>query len=1855
MMTFHSFLLGLVPLCMKIINSVVVVGLYYGFLTTFSIGPSYLFLLRAQVMEEGSEKKVAATTGFISGQLLMFLSIYFPPLYIALGRPNTITVLALSYFWLNCWSKKDFFDYESTALNSMRNFRIQWLFVNNLIFQLLNHFFFPSSMLARLVNIYMFRCNNKMLFVTSSFVGWLIGWVIVHNFFRKWLELGLVWIRHRSKKYIRSNKYFVEKLRYSMDRIFSILFFLSCAYALSRIPFPLQILKTKNGQTETDFPSSFFEEKGEDPNKIDETEEIEVNINENHDNSTIFQKKITKKNPFLFEKNISTLLFDSNQWDRPLRYINIKNDTSKKKKALRDEMSQYFFDICESDGKERICFTFPPSVSIFLETLKRSLISPAPEKSGFHCSHCKNTIEEINDNDYEFPLSFADEWYTFKNTPVWVSANKEKEKKEKREFLNRIKSLEKESSFLNRLETRTRMCNDNSRKKYLPKRYDPFLSGSCRKTIEKNSILEKASTKNFIEFQINRIHRILLPYTDNEQLELKTKIKRFDDKNSESISIESTNFFTVIKKAISRSLIIFPYLSYAFYVHAYYFFWKLFLDNLDDARGFFFPRPAGTPFVERLRLLKIHFSFFFRNPREFFEYYWYIVNFKRGCALYPHRSPSRFDFTSCTSSGFSLFFLPGKNFWKQKKDPINYENLEREKEKIYENFFLKKLLLFLTYANSQNIRTSQNRINEISKLIPQWEYQLITHENDRKIQEDTLEIRSREAKRVVIFTDIKETKKNEDDSEDLTTIRYFEQPDFDRDLINGSVRAQRRKVVIWKVFQGNAHSPLFVYRIKNPILFSLSSLTSNIFESMKSLFRTIVESTNEQKKIEENGIKKEKKNIRDEGRQMKIAARWETHNYGQGIRSCLLLIHSFFRKYILFPSLIIAKNLGRIFLHQRPEWSEDFQELNKEMHIICTYNGTSLSDDLEFPENWWVEGLQIKIIFPFRLKPWHNHQSYAIETVKEAVSFLTAFGLEAKEPFGSPQKGPSFWKPVFKELGKKVEKMKKNYFKFKKKKKILAKISKETPIQLREVEIYESNKIQEEKDSIISNQIINQSFSQTGSPGLTNSSLTEKKIKDLTERIGTIRNKIEKNINKKRKNDMGPKKSSSNVKSSEKWKILIKRRTIRLISKFPLYWKFLIELIYRHIFLSIELIYRHIFLSSIELKLAEVYKYSSYINTRFRLTKKIIEKSLNLIKKKPISFKKSLDDIRHIKSNLHIFFDLSCVSQAYVFYKLSQIQVSNLHKLRSVLQYQGISLFLKPEIKDSLEKEGMVHSKLQLDDQKLTNCDQNQWKNWLRGYYPYDLSSIGWSILMSEKWRNTSRQPYIDKKEKLRKCNSYKTDQVSNSKKKWEVYKLANQKENFQKYYRYDLLADKFLNSQKCKEIIYGLTFQGNKKRELSCNTHEDQLYDILKTTPIYNYVDMLAVEKTVDRKYLRLKSLYRRQKMDIESSITTDPNRKKNMQRKTHNYLKISISNAYLNISYFRLPDNLLKFHNVFVDWMGMNEKMLNYSISNLEGWFFPEFVLFHQAYKMKPWFRPNKLLLLNLINLNRNEKKKSKKKKKQGNQEESPKEKDSGSVMSQQKSSEEKQKSSEEENPAVKMKKKKSQLDSFLERYLLFQCKWQDNTSDERLMNNQEIYCLLLRLIDPRKIILSSIQTKEMDLDIMMIHHSLTCAELLKKGILIIEPTRLFGKNDGLFLMYQTISTSLIDKSKYQTNQKYQEERYVSKNHFYFLIPENILSFRRRRKLRILISFNSRYRKDENRNLVFWNGKNSNQASPENKGINLNIEENPFLKLKLFLWPNYRLEDLACMNRYWFNTNNGSRFSMLRIHLYPQLKIRG
>ena len=158
--------------------------------------------------------------------------------------------------------------------------------------------------------------------------------------------------------------------------------------------------------------------------------------------------------------------------------------------------------------------------------------------------------------------------------------------------------------------------------------------------------------------------------------------------------------------------------------------------------------------------------------------------------------------------------------------------------------------------------------------------------------------------------------------------------------------------------------------------------------------------------------------------------------------------------------------------------------------------------------------------------------------------------------------------------------------------------------------------------------------------------------------------------------------------------------------------------------------------------------------------------------------------------------------------------------------------------------------------------------------------------------------------------------------------------------------------------------------------------------------------------------------------------------------------------------------------------------------------------------------------------------------------------SVLSQQKNIEENYARSDSKE-GKKKKQYKNNLD-FLKRYLLFQLRWND-TLNQRLMNNIKVYCLLLRLIEPRKITISSIQKREFSLDLMPIDNNLSISELIKKGILIIEPTRLFRKNDGqwinnteLVCTYEFIFASIYDEifdddSNYKQHNKSQVDSFV------------------------------------------------------------------------------------------------------------------
>nr|YP_010895997.1 hypothetical chloroplast RF19 [Dontostemon glandulosus]WJZ19988.1 hypothetical chloroplast RF19 [Dontostemon glandulosus] len=1782
MMVFQSFILGnLVSLCMKIINSVVVVGLYYGFLTTFSIGPSYLFLLRARVMdegEEGTEKKVSATTGFIAGQLMMFISIYYAPMRLALGRPHTITVLALPYllfhfFWNN---HKHFFDYGSTTRNEMRNLRIQCVFLNNLIFQLFNHFILPSSMLARLVNIYMFRCNNKMLFVTSSFVGWLIG----HILFMKWVGLVLVWIQQnnsiRSNVLIRSNKYkfLVSELRNSMARIFSILLFITCVYYLGRIPSPIFTKKLK-GTSETEerggtkqdqevsteeapFPSLFSEER-EDLDKIDEMEEIRVNgkdqinkddefhvrtyynyktvsenLDGNKENSNLEFFKIKKKEDHYlwFEKPFVTLLFDYKRWNRPNRYI--KNDSIEN--TVRNEMSQYFFYTCQSDGKERISFTYPPNLSTFFEMIQKKIPSFTIEKAS------------------------SDQVYT-----CWSLINEEKKENLKKEFLNRIEALDKEWYVENILEKTTRFCHNETKKEYLPKIYDPFLHGISRGRIKKlppSKIITETYIKNNIGGSwINKIHGILM-------------------------KINSNKFEQTIEKFNRKSL------------------------------------------EKRL--------YFFSEPQE---------------------------------------------------EKINSE----EEIKIF------KFLFDVVITDSKDKTLIKNFIffNEINKKVPRWSYKLKSEleELEGETEENVpMEpgIRSRKAKRVVVFTDNEEhneiytnlkDNKNSDQKNEMALIRYSQQSDFRREIIKGSMRSQRRKTVIWEFFQAKVHSPLFFDRMDKLFFFSF-----DIWGLKKKILRNLRRKKKNFEKKEEEQSKIEEKN------RIEIAETWDSFLFAQIIRGSILVTQSILRKYIIFPLLIIIKNSVRMLLFQFPEWSEDFKDLKREMHIKCTYNGVQLSET-EFPRNWLTDGIQIKILFPFYLKPWHkskfqSSQKALIKKTKDKIEknafcFLTVWGMETDLPFGSAQKKPSFFEPIYKELKKRIKKSKKKSFMvlriFKERSTIFLKVAKEiknliiknfifikgkikylskqnkTPLfGLREINELNETK----KDSIMSNQMIHEPSVQNKYTEWTKSSLSEKKKKNLIYRIKTIRNQIEE-ISKEKQNLTNscnkPRYGSKIIESSKKIWQTLKRQNTRLIRKYFFFIKFCIEQLSIDIFLGVINIPR--------------------ITTQlfFESTKTIIDKFIykneeagEKKKKKKNTFY-FISTIKNLISKKKFFsYDLCSLSQAYVFYKLSKIKVSNFSKLKAVLEYNICitSFFVKNQIKDFFKEQGIFHSELK--DKTFLNSEVNQWKNWLRSHYQYNLPQITWARLVTKKWKNKLNQDSLVINPSLTKEDSYEKNKVDNYKKTkfFEADPLLNPKHNSKKDYIYNLFCYKSINSTE-------------KKLDMSTGIALDNClvsYFLEK----YNIRGMGEIRH---RKYLdwRIINFWFTKKGNLEPWIDTK-SKKEYIKTKVHNYERVD---KITKTSLARKKRN-------FFDWMGMNEEILNRRITNFEIFFFPEFFLFSSTYKKNPWVIPIKLLLLN-FNENKNVNKKITRNKKgfiTSNEKKSLRfynlnkeekelagqgelESDKEKKINPESDLSHQEKNIEENYAESKIKKRKNkkqyksnteaELDFFLTRYSRFQLRW-NCFLNQKILNNIKIYCLLVRLKNPNEIAISSIERGEMSLDILMLEKNFTLAKLMKKGFFIIEPVRLSVKNDGQLIIYRTIGISLVHKKKKKISKRYKKkfEKYITKyqnktvnrnkNNYDLFVPENILSPKRRREFRILICFNLKKKNARDINSRFdKNVQNLTKVLHKKK----DKEKNNLIKLKYFLWPNFRLEDLACMNRYWFNTTNGNGFSMIRIHMYTRFKI--
>nr|YP_010624723.1 hypothetical chloroplast RF1 [Alphonsea hainanensis]WBG68680.1 hypothetical chloroplast RF1 [Alphonsea hainanensis] len=1694
-MIFKYFLLGnLVSLCMKIINSVVVVGLYYGFLTTFSIGPSYLFLLRARVMEEeeGTEKLVSAKTGFIMGQLMMFISIYYAPLHLALDRPHTITVLVLPYLLFHLFFECELciLQYKNRKRKSIRNLTITCVFLNNLIFQLLNQFLLPSSTLARLVNVYMFRSNNKMLFVTSSFVGWLIG----HIFFMKWFGLVLFWIRKiipsRPKKYIRFyGDYALEK-----EDLLAISLTLISIYYLGRMPSPT--ITRRVGKMRSEIP-------------------------QRDENYLIW-----------FEGGIVNSLFDYKQWNRPLRYI--KNDNFQR--PVIDEMSQYFFRIRPSYGKQIITFTCPPSLSTLWKMIQRK----------FEC---------YSPSQIKKPPGLY-------RSLVYI--NREKRRNLCNEFINRIKALGKGAPALDVLEKRTRLYNQKNKQNYLPKAYDPFLSGPYRKKLR--GIMNSPgiyTTKSWI----NRIHRLL------------------------------------------------------------------------------------------------------------------VISF-------PELINTRDEDASITVKVLHKILVP---------DTDQYLRSDLRRSKIIER-------------------------RRIRRKVPRWSYNLNTDSQDAEKENadeptEYYAVLLRKYDRLVVYSDEDDQEINvnsdgelEEKIGEIALLDYPRERDPYRGLIKGSMRAQRRKIPILRVYQPLFQSPLFLGRIRGAAFTSFV----NIIELWKYFFRNWLgkdpkfEVSTSDSEIEEEELVKsesiwlEEMEIEDDDPLLERGKEFfdEMLYQGfddvvlglQGSRSLSLIAQSIFRKYILLPSTIIVKNIVRALFFKTPEWDADWRDWKKELHIYCTYNGVQISDR-ELPRNWLMGGIQIRVLFPFYPKPWRKSKLRS-DPMKEKKRnadwknkrkgktkdsfYLTPWGGAKEKPFGPLKEQPSFFKPIWKKLEKRMRKeLKKKSFStlirsflikgfsflqempgileekirwiqkitlFKKEK--INEFTKENssflfPSELSKVHKPHKNR----KDSRLSKKFRKKQAVQRSPAVRTNFSRTQKN--DIfIRRMIVIReiNNIAEELERRKmfltpdRNSSSPYETDWSDKRSESqkhiWQIL-KGKSVRFIRKWECFVYSFIERIYVDIFLCTINSFRIHAQPFFESSKKTINKYIDNIEKNKEEISETNKNTIHFIS----TLKESLFHITNISNEeSEISRDLSSLSQAYVFYNLSQTQVINKYHLRSVLQDHGARLFFKDRIKEYLWTLGILDAKS--SSKRLPNSGMNEWKNWLRGHYQYNFSQTRWSRLVSQKWRNKVRKRHMSQNKESKK-NSYEKDQSIHCEKQknYIMNSLPIQKYKFTKNYRYDLLSHKYI--------------------------HYEDKKDSYSYISISDYLGDNDTDKNMGRKYLEWRTLlyFSRKNIGIKHRINRDTgtNIKKKTKTGTNNYQIMDNKDLFsLTIHQERNPSNQKNFF----DWMGMNEEMLYRSISNqeIETWFFSELVPLYDAYKSKPRIIPIKLLFLNNESFSeqekrylrefeeylRKEKEAEKKEKEQSDQ------KNLGSdPPNQQKDLFVDSAESDIKNRRKQSQSKKDisgpQLNLLMRKHLVSQLNINSSLNLPEIMDIRTFSFLLKMMKYSNDVDIYSIEIGDIRMNFLATLRRLTYPILdvptfIKRGIITIEPIRLFLKLDGQSIMYQIIGISLVHKNKHQTNEICREKKYD------LLVPENIPSTRRRRELRIRICFNSASGRIVDRYPVLvdrYNMRDCVHFLGEDRHID--TDRKKLIQFKLFLWPNYRLEDLACMNRYWFDTNNGSRFSMSRIYMYP------
>nr|YP_009758691.1 hypothetical protein RF1 [Calocedrus rupestris]QIN90508.1 hypothetical protein RF1 [Calocedrus rupestris] len=1069
-----SLFYSIIPLIQRS-TPIFLFGIYYGFLSTLPIGPAQMYFIRSILIQNkivDNRKIVPAGNFILSGsflaQLVIFSSIYISPIYAAIWKPHLMTIMLVPVLFFLIFQRALIRKYPR-----LQNPAIE--FFIGVALQLLNPALFGKSIYTRLINVMLFRYSGNFLFLLSTAVGWLSGQILfvkMTKIFCSRVENDVPLKRDRK----------AELFAFSFQILFFGYAMLACYGrnpsfiatkwndSRSFIQGPREELeelslelsdkkKSFRGELKTSKTKKRHKSRSKTPINIQENEE---NVNKpSIPLSPSFRKFVrilsledkletstdSELSPFLI-KRWPLILFDSNRFNQPLRYVSIGDYILRG--PVRSQVAEYFFDVCLSDGHQKISFTAPPSMSFFAK------------------------MANLGDQSLDSNQDHLDEWIEKK----W-----ERKTSLGEELENRVRALSNGSPVVKIIEKRIRFRKTKEGKR-LSEVDDPLLSGPFRGSMnqfkspwmlhsdlkEQKKKLSESQNKN--HDSTNRLFRISLIPPENKQRIVQPRIKIISkwwiDK-IRMVLLEEQNR----RKWLDESALEDLKKKYE----------KIYPKNLSSLEYIFnevvpaplnkkieegiascdkklltnyllhiFLETTGTKWELLLSVLPteqalLYEQLFFINSNRFSNSEVSMdIKISEKDILKDFAEISEEDLSSSSKNDESNIDLDQYLFDK--------EQSEQDMKDFSDFHELYVLYSKLMEQEKNRLNDCEPRIRDFNRfVVPKLPSTLLSGVHDPIAVKDCLEVRPKKARQLIIikpFDKLQELKKKQEEEErkknellettkkgffksfkeevreeeetpeqegadkgedeeedlvskDLYVFSYPYEGDFRRDLVKGAVRFQRRKVSAINHWIPRPESILFG-RLKSMTQKSHHKLVSKKEQKKK------LKKTSRSLRIYDKFLERRERRKEDRRRRTQQIFDGEVIHY---VRASLLFTHTYLRKRLYFPILIIAKNIGRTLLFQVPEWERDWSTLKKESYLKCNYDGYELTDPdvpKKFLKDYIKEGIQIKIVYPFRLRPWYESNSTDID--KKTTGFLTIYGTEIEVPFGNSPKVPSFWEPI---------------------------------------------------------------------------------------------------------------------------------------------------------------------------------------------------------------------------------------------------------------------------------------------------------------------------------------------------------------------------------------------------------------------------------------------------------------------------------------------------------------------------------------------------------------------------------------------------------------------------------------------------------------------------------------------------------------------------------------------------------------------------------------------------------------------------------------------------------------------------